>query len=463
MSTHLDTETLRSFFAGELPPEATGTVALHLLDGCELCQQKAQQHWYTGPARVAEPENGSVAEQAGLVGRGQDHNTSAEDLRWSRLADQLAMSEALVEHEKSRAPEAADRLLAMPLGGRMLAVGNSALYQTWALVEELLRRAWDLRFDDAHQLVEVAETALACANALKPGRYPANAVSDLRARCWSHVGNGFKILSDFPKAEACLRTAKVELGRGTGDPVELGHWLRLQVGLKFNQRRLGEAEKLSERYLAIARRLGDRHAMGEAKNFLGTIRANQDRVEEAITLLEESCDLLDEEVDVRFVANSRHNLIAMLDEAGRQEEALAQLADLRTLYQNLGDRISLMRLTLTEGEIAAKMNNHLLAEKCFLGSRNGFVASRLPVEAAISTLHLALLYLENGRFSDTKRLAEQMYPIFQSKGLEREAMAALLLFRESALRETVTTTMVTETLRLVRSIQARPVAARKSQ
>jgi hypothetical protein len=58
--------------------------------------------------------------------------------------------------------------------------------------------------------------------------------------------------------------------------------------------------------------------------------------------------------------------------------------------------------------------------------------------AALVSLELAILDLEDGRRSDVRRLAEQLLWIFSSRSVHREALAALTLFREAVETETVT-------------------------
>jgi hypothetical protein len=44
----------------------------------------------------------------------------------------------------------------------------------------------------------------------------------------------------------------------------------------------------------------------------------------------------------------------------------------------------------------------------------------------------AFLYLRQGRAADVKRLAEEIFPVFQAQDVHREAVAALRLFQEAA-------------------------------
>jgi hypothetical protein len=69
--------------------------------------------------------------------------------------------------------------------------------------------------------------------------------------------------------------------------------------------------------------------------------------------------------------------------------------------------------------------------------RAGFADQGIAYDAALATLELAVLYLEQERTREVKALARQMAPIFKAQGVHREALAALKLFCEAAEKEAV--------------------------
>jgi hypothetical protein len=87
-----------------------------------------------------------------------------------------------------------------------------------------------------------------------------------------------------------------------------------------------------------------------------------------------------------------------------------------------------------------------LAESRFLEARDGLLANNVDWEAAEVSLKLAQVYLQQGKMEDCRRLAAQLLPIFQSRSLHTEAVAALLLVHEAILAETITVHMVQETI-----------------
>ena len=85
--------------------------------------------------------------------------------------------------------------------------------------------------------------------------------------------------------------------------------------------------------------------------------------------------------------------------------------------------------------------------------RREFTVRAIPYDAALSSLELAVLYLEEGRSQEVKTLAREMAPIFQAQGIAREALAALSVFLEAAQRETATLEMVKRVMADVVSVR----------
>ncbi|MEO8505916.1 MAG: hypothetical protein ABI609_18620, partial [Acidobacteriota bacterium] len=58
--------------------------------------------------------------------------------------------------------------------------------------------------------------------------------------------------------------------------------------------------------------------------------------------------------------------------------------------------------------------------------------------------------------SETKRLAAESLPLFQSLGIQREAIAAWLVFQQAAEREVVTLELVKEVANYLRASRGNP-------
>ena len=139
-----------------------------------------------------------------------------------------------------------------------------------------------------------------------------------------------------------------------------------------------------------------------------------------------------------LLVSARHNLIGFLNESGRHEEAMRTLEETRSLYFTLGEQTHLIRLRWLEGRIARDLGHLNQAEAALREARDGFIERGIGFDAARVSLDLATVYLQQGRTADLKRLAVEMVPIFESRDVHQEALAALLLFLKAADAEEVT-------------------------
>jgi hypothetical protein len=71
-------------------------------------------------------------------------------------------------------------------------------------------------------------------------------------------------------------------------------------------------------------------------------------------------------------------------------------------------------------------------------------------------MDLAVLLLKQGRTAEVKSLANEMLRIFQAQNVEREALAALRLFCNSAQRETATIELARRLVKFLHRAQHDP-------
>ena len=104
----------------------------------------------------------------------------------------------------------------------------------------------------------------------------------------------------------------------------------------------------------------------------------------------------------------------------------------------LGDEIFLTRVIWLEGRIAAGLGRLRGGLRLLRQARREFDSRSMSYDVALALLEEAALLLEAGRTAEVKKLAGELAKVFESKGVHREALAALQLFREAAEREEAT-------------------------
>ncbi|HEX6862223.1 MAG TPA: hypothetical protein VF414_05360, partial [Thermoanaerobaculia bacterium] len=160
--------------------------------------------------------------------------------------------------------------------------------------------------------------------------------------------------------------------------------------------------------------------------------------EAAIATLQAAAPLVDGEREPRRLFALRFNLTVNLEHLDRHAEAETLLPEVRELAVRMGNALDLVRVVWLEGRVAAGLGRRDEAVLAFEQAQRDFTAREIAYDAALVSLDLAVLHLEEGRTREVRSLARQMMWIFTSQKIHREALAALRLFCEAAEREQAT-------------------------
>jgi tetratricopeptide (TPR) repeat protein len=425
MVDHPTLAQLTDFSRGRLSPDETRKVVEHLLTDCPSCTAVTCRFL---PCPAEE-------------GRGWHLDYSPAFAETARALNERIRS---VAAERAEASRLLAGLLDLPLERQEILLRADRRYQTWFLCDGLLDATRELGFQDPGKALELARLGVEAAERLSAEAYGEERVHDLRARAWAVLGNAERIRSDFQAAEKCFARAERSLKRGTGDPAEKAGVLLLKASLRGNQQRFREAFRLLDRVVAIARRCGDLHICGKALIIRGFLLGVANDLEAAIRLLREGIRLVEPGTEPRLLVAAHHNLTLYLTESGRYKEALQILDRTRPLYDELGDRMNLLRLEWLEGKIATSLGDLDRAEVLLQNVRRELIERELGLDSALLSLDLARIYARQRRGGEMRKLAEEMLPIFKSRDIHREAIAALLVFQKAAEMERVTLGLVQE-------------------
>ena len=383
------------------------------------------------------------------AGPGYDQTVST-----SRRA--VAEWEADLERERDDAPGFFVELLEQPAESRDLLLRDSPRFQTWGVFELLVERSLEVSIQDPAFGEHLGLLALRLADQLDRTRYGEERIADLRARAWAFVGNACRLRSDLQGAEEGFTGAYQQLKKGTRDGLERAIFLDLKASLRRDQRRFDESLRLLRRAVDLFLSHGERHRAGRSLVKASTVRYHAGNPEAAISLLHQSLPLIDPEREPRLLLCARHNLIFYLAELGRFPEAQRLYRDARPLHRSFNEPWVQNRRRWVRGKIAKGLGQLHQAETRFLAARDGFVAEGIPYDTALVSLELALLYAEQGRTGELKRLADEMVPIFASRHIHREALAALAFFRQAAEAETAGAELVARIAAYLRRAEGNP-------
>jgi transcriptional regulator with XRE-family HTH domain len=305
--------------------------------------------------------------------------------------------------------------------------------RSWALAEAFAHASARAAADRVDEARELAELALEVAR-----RVPGEAQ---RARtegyCTGFLANALRVATDFdPASVAFERCWGLWREGGAAAALPLAEWrlLDLEASLRREQHRFAEARERLDQALAAC----DGGALAEGKLLIAKANVAQQQGDHAAALaaLEEATPAVEGSDDPNLVFALRFNTVVNLVYLERYAAAAARLPAVRELAVEQGQQLHLTRLTWLESKVAAGQGHGEKAEAGLVQVIRDF--ADLPYEAALASLDLAVLYLEEGQTAEVKRLAGAMGGIFEAKGIAREALAALTLFCEAAKHETAT-------------------------
>jgi tetratricopeptide (TPR) repeat protein len=343
----------------------------------------------------------------------------------------LEEREAALDEERDEAPGLFVELLDQPADQRETLLRNTSRFHTWGVFELLVERSLEVALLDPARGENLGLLALRLSDHLDAERYGAERIADLQARAWAYIGNACRMRFDFTAAEEAFLNARARLKEGTGDSLEMAVLLDLRASLRRAQRRFDESLRMLGRAVKIFLGTGERHRAGRSLVNMSTVHHEAGDPAAGIPLLLQALELIDPEREPRLLLCARHNLIDYTAGVGRFQEAQKLYREARPLYRSFNEPWVQNRRSWVRGKIARGLGQLKLAETRFLAARDGFLKEGVPYDTALISLELALLYAEQGRTAELKRLAAEMVPIFASGKIHREALAALTFLRQA--------------------------------
>jgi tetratricopeptide (TPR) repeat protein len=348
-----------------------------------------------------------------------------------RISRCLRRIESSFQKERAEALGLFAELSQHPVEKRPLLVRNCPRFHTWGLCELLLRRSREQIFHNAAFGESLALLSLEVLDRLDVSCYGEEAVEDLRARAWAYVANSRRVKADLRGSEEAFALAFASLRRGAQEPMDRAVLLDLRASLLRAQRRFTDALRCLRRSIGIFQELGEGHRAGRGLLGMSIVHHVSGEPEKAIPLLYQALELIDPAREPRLLLVAWHNLIDDLAEAGQFMEAQKLVVKARPFYQQFQQPWSHNPRKWVEGKIARGLGQHAQAETLFLRARDGFLVEGAAYDTALVSLDLASLYAEQGRMAELKRVAEEMVPIFSSRQIHREALAALAFWRQA--------------------------------
>lgn len=433
---HLSLDVAAMVLEGELPPRVLVRILYdHIKELCPDCR------------RALEAVQGmpASARRADAVADGSERYYAALDGVGRRLGERLRS----VEVERRRARRDLAELRALPADQRELRIANARTrFRSRHLAELLIEASRETVRVDAAEAIALADLVplvlARLVGATEHAAAPALAIRGLAYRA-----NALRVGGDLPAADRTLATVRERLaGTALDDAALHAEVCGVESSLRRDQRRLEEAETLSDRAVLLARLGPDGDALAMFLIQRAEIARHRDEMATAVDCLREALALVEESGNRHLLVCAVGTLVFLECDRGDHAAADALLRRHRELLVGDGSRWLIYRLLALEGRIAHGLGRLAEAEERLLAAHRLCVAEELEADAAMMALELAVLYAEQGRFAEVRQLARRIQPALSAREVHREATAALLLFQQAVAAERITV----EAMRSVRDV-----------
>jgi tetratricopeptide (TPR) repeat protein len=376
--------------------------------------------------------------------------------RLQEIKDDLGYFDELVALlESETAPDLAAALESLPPAEQLQAAETDESFHTSGLCIYLIQQSRQSCLSDARRALDLAILAARIALALPKDAYHPEWVQDLQARAFAYLANALRVSGELKAADRAF--ADAERRFSWQNPAIEAELLNLKSSLRREQRRYPEALEASAASLKICRDLSDRR--GILSNHL-----LQAKIYEATEDWASACDVLHRAEteagladDPRLFSMVQANLVTCLVRAGRPAEAQKRLPQAQALYEQHGGDTDRLRLRWTGALLLQAQGRPDEAARELEAVQIGFLDRRMPVDATLVSLDLAVALFHAGRAEALKTLAAEILPIFETRGLTTEAVVAytLLQFQRAVEGRTFTVQLAAELARRVRAVRRR--------
>ena len=358
--------------------------------------------------------------------------TAEEDAAYDAVLDRVART-ARRYHRRLQARKAEVKRL-----GQILASGGiEAVHRLprkvdqVALFEALLARSWSLRHHDTSLMEQFAWLALQQADNVDARVYGSEATFDLRCRAWAELGNAYRVGEKLEPAVWALGRAREVFELGTGDPALEIRVVELEASLAADRRQFRIARfKLSKVFQFYWRR-GDEHQAGRTLILQGLYSGYAGEPEEGIRLLKKGLTLLNADLDPGLVYAALHNQLLFLIDCGRFREAKKFRVQRSRELSLSQDRLNQVKLRWLDGRIDIGLGNYARARNTLAEVKKALQDDSLSYQVALASLDLTASLLILGKQAEAQEVALDAARTFISLGIDREALAAVVLLREA--------------------------------
>lgn len=299
--------------------------------------------------------------------------------------DEGAHFEPAVAWEIERAQELWADLAPRPVHERVALARFDRRFHQWGFVQEVLREARGAWHDDPGRAREHALLAVAVAQRLPEETYHPRWVADLQGRALGYLGNAYRLLASFGRAEQTFALARERLRLGVGSPQAEAGIASLRASLLIDRHRHRDALALLYRVEGLVSKVGDQREIACVALKRARVLKALGHPGEAGGENARAAAKIDPARDPLLELIARQNSVDYLAAAGRIDRGWAVFEDLPPVV----DRTLRIRRSWVEGHLLRAEQRFGEAREAYERARAAFATAGLPYDADLVARDIA--------------------------------------------------------------------------
>jgi tetratricopeptide (TPR) repeat protein len=323
-------------------------------------------------------------------------------------------------------------------------------------VRLLARASAEARESNLRHALNLADVAIAIAEALPVDYYPANGVYHLRGLAWKERANACRYMNRYADAYDACDHAERAYRRLLVHDLELAVMQYVRGTILWKQQRLDEALAVARTCAATFSNLRDHGRWINAKLLEGSILVDShasDEAREIFLALSKDAEAMYDPATRARIENNLANAYLSLGDLGT---ASAHFIVALQLFESLSMATEATRARWKIGVVALVSGNTNEAARRLAVAKAECEAHQMLGDAALVTLDLAEAFLLIGNRDAAHRLALDVFEFARRAGMTPAALVAAAFLRENAKTGRLTTKIVRHVREFLRRLEAEP-------
>jgi len=302
----------------------------------------------------------------------------------------------------------------------------------------------------------LADAAVAVADALPDGAYPEDTIRALRGLAWKERANALRYLAEYDAALEALTHAEHEFEHFGTRSFEFASLAYIRAVILTYTDRLDEATQQAALSASIFKDYGDTDRAMRARSVQAGVLFYRHEYRAAAAIFEELRAFAESRNDAVETSRQAFNSASCWIELGDAERAKFLLTSAKEVYEALGMQTEVIAADWKLAVVARLTGNVDQSISQLRAVKQACESSGMADEAANASLDLMESLLVLGRESEIASLCSDVMRYYRRAGKVRQALTAMAFLKQAATTGTIRIETVKHVRRFVEVLDRQP-------